>query len=75
MTWDYRVIKHITLSGDNYYAIHEVYYNELGIASSCTQNPAYPIWYAADTNWSLKKDIEQIKKALSKPILNYEDFR
>lgn len=38
MTWDYRVIKH-DLVPTNYFAIHEVYYDENGKITNWSEKP------------------------------------
>jgi hypothetical protein len=65
MSWNYRLVKNEKLL-----QIHEVYYrNEK--PHSIT---ADPVALCGETMEELAKVIDLMKEALSKPILDYEDF-
>lgn len=66
MSWNYRV-----LQNENSVAIYEVYYDENGDPRSCTMSPVSPIGEDVE---GLKKDLEMMKQAFDKPVLDYEDF-
>jgi len=70
MSWNYRVIKHID-KGREWYAIHEVYYNNGGLPDSCTKEPVYP---SGEDVGELNDDFEYYKSALSKPYLDISTF-
>lgn len=42
MSWSYRVIRKVLEEGVEQFGIHEVYYNDRGIAESCTEEPVRP---------------------------------
>jgi len=68
--WNYRLIRRQTEHGEKI-AIHEVYYNSQDEPRSCTKNPV-PV--AGEDIEVLKKDVEMMKQAFEKPVLDYEDF-
>ena len=65
MSWNYRVV-HRNCDGEDIYAIHEVFYNPIGI----TENPCYP---HGETLEKLKKDLECYLASLDRPVLEYEE--
>lgn len=72
--WNYRVIKR-TSYGETLYAIHEVYYDDAGNITSCTENPTYPLYNSTtDGNWSLAQELGLYAAALTKPYLNYDEI-
>ena len=76
--WNYRVIRKtheqesLTNPGEKWvtFGIHEVYYSD-GKPNMTTSNPMKP---DGDTLEELQEDMEHFQLALSKPVLNYEDF-
>jgi hypothetical protein len=66
VTWNYRVLRR----GDSY-GIHEVYYDDNGVPTSCTDDPVGP---HGDTPDELAKDLDLMSKALAKPILDHDFF-
>lgn len=70
MTWDYRVVKTIS-NGEEYYSIHEAYYNEEDQASSITEDPVEAFGNSLE---ELKLDLERMLEALNKPVLIGKDF-
>lgn len=74
MTWNYRVVKKSNTGYDNldeYYGIHEVYYDDDGKPEMVTVDP---VGAAGDTLEELKHDLAYMIAALDMPVLNYEDI-
>lgn len=70
MTWNHRVISRKYETGETYYAIHEVYYDESGEPYSVTAMPSAIMEESVeDIAWTL----ERIQKCLSLPVLDYEE--
>lgn len=70
MSWDHRVMRH--REGDAvWYAVHEVYYDEAGRPTACTENPVEPF---GETFEELRDDLHLFAKALEKPVLDYDDI-
>ena len=67
MSWNYRVMRHGNNNGD-YYAIHEVYYDQNGKPRNWTDDDVGPCGESLD---EVKACLELMKEALSKPILDY----
>lgn len=68
--WNYRLVRRQTEFGEKV-AIHEVYYNSDDEPRSCTVDPV-PV--AGEDIEVLEKDVEKMKQAFDKPVLDYEDF-
>lgn len=81
--WNYRIVAtYIQDSGelgrhDVRFAIHEVHYDDNGIPVGFTENPIDPISFTSElsdpiesVNWQL----DAMKLALEKPILDYDNF-
>lgn len=69
MNWNHRVVKR-TYEDEEWYAVHEIYYDgdkPWGI----TTEPSAP---GGETIEELKEELDRFRKALNKPVLNYEDF-
>jgi hypothetical protein len=72
MTWNHRVIKRKYETGEEYFAIHEVYYDDSGKPEQCTVLPISILQNSVD---DLSITIDRIRECLSKPVLDYdEDF-
>lgn len=71
MTWNYRMIEHTNRDGSSWFAIHEVYYNDLGVPQYCSEGPCSA--HGEDTE-TLITDMQYMMKALNKPTLRYDDF-
>ena len=72
MTWNHRVIRRKYDTGEVYYAIHEVYYDESGKPNGVT---ALPVGVFEDSIDDLAITIDRLRECLSKPVLDYdEDF-
>lgn len=69
--WNYRVIRHTTPAGDDWFAIHEVYYDKEGIPHSVTESPASPF---GETHEDLLEDMKLMQLASKKPTLDYTQF-
>ncbi len=70
MSWNHRILRR-TFEGETFYAVHEVYYDENGNPNGCTDESVSP---KGETMDELRSDILSFHDALTKPILNYEDF-
>jgi hypothetical protein len=70
MTWNYRIIRHVSVS-EVWYAVHEVYYDSFGNPVACSEDPVFPMGYALT---EITDDLNRYHKALSKPILDYSTF-
>lgn len=69
--WNYRVVRKTFLIGEETeyrYEIHEVYYRE-GKPSMTTVEAMDPHGETID---NLREDLEWMKRALDKPVLDYE---
>lgn len=74
MTWNYRIIKKTNTGYDNldeYYGIHECYYDSDGVPEMVTVDPVGP---AGDTYEELVHDFANMIAAFGKPVLDYEDI-
>lgn len=69
MTWNHRVVRHKTKSGEPYIAIHEVFYDSKNKAYTLTKDP---VDVGGETIDDLRKQLEQMTKALDTPILDYD---
>lgn len=65
--WNFRVMRN-DIDEENYYSIHEVYYNENNkpIAHSPVETPLY-----GESKKDLLKVFNMMQKALKKPVLEY----
>lgn len=66
MSWNHRVLAVQHVDGSIQFQIHEVYYNNLGIPTTYTENP---ISISGEDIDSIKWQLKHIKKCLKKPIL------
>lgn len=72
MTWNHRVIKRKYDTGEVFFAIHEVFYDDAGKPTQCTVMPSAILEDSID---DLAITIDRIRECLSKPVLDYdEDF-
>ncbi len=73
MSWNHRVMRHINpIHKKEMLQIHEVYYDEDGKPNGYTEDP---VSVHGDDLEELGWVLDQMKVALSKPILNVEDFK
>lgn len=68
--WNYRVIKRL-IAGETSHGIYEVYYDESGKPSACTESPVEPF---GETVEELMLDLDRMRSAAGQPTLNYDDF-
>ena len=67
--WDYRVLHRVNgRTGEEWYGIHEVYYDEAGRIWSCTKDAIAPVGYSLE---DLGDELETMAKALEQPVLEY----
>jgi len=72
MTWNHRVIRRRYETGEEYFAIHEVYYDDAGNHNAVT---ALPVAIFGDSIDDLAITIDHIRECLNKPVLDYDkDF-
>lgn len=64
-TFNYRVFRKQDALGNDYFEIHEVYYNEEGKVIGLTAKPKTPFGY---TKEELKENLERMLAALDNPI-------
>ena len=83
MSWNYRIIYHPPskikvgdkiFKQEEYLAIHEVYYDENNNPDGVTEDCILSGDEGKDSGLSLKWKLEQMKNALNKPILNFEEL-
>jgi hypothetical protein len=53
------------------YGIYEVYYNDLGQPTACSENPVEPF---GETFEELCNDLRYFTAAMEKPVLDYDNF-
>lgn len=70
MSWNNRVIRRFHDS-EEYFEIHEVYYDEKGNPDGVTEDGIVPF---GDTLEELREELQRFLDACKKPILNYDDF-
>lgn len=66
--WNYRIVQ----AENGTFGIHEVYYDEQARPEFITANPVDLCDFESLTD--LTNSIEYLQKALTKPVLNIEDF-
>jgi len=74
MSWNYRVVRKVhRVDGreEFQYGIHEVYYDDDHVPTSCTVDPVTPY---GDTEDELAQDMRYFASALEKPVLDYDSF-
>jgi hypothetical protein len=70
MTWNYRLIRH-TSNGEEYIAIHSVYYDANSNPIFCSKDPAY---IASEDIVGISDEIDRFLVAMSKPVIDYDHF-
>lgn len=71
MSWNYRIVKR-TYENEVTYTVHTAWYGKgEDDPHSIGADPMYPIGENLD---ELLIDLDRMKEALNKPVLNYEDF-
>ena len=66
--WNYRIFRHVDEGNNEWYTIHECYYNDKGKPTGWTENPVRPF---GSTVEELKNCLYMMDLALNKPILDY----
>jgi hypothetical protein len=69
--WNFRVVKHTNPNGYVSYSVHEIYYNVDGSIWLWSDKPESP--HGEDLE-DLNLSMELLFKALSAPVINYEDL-
>ena len=67
--WNYRIFRH-TKDGEEWFAIHECYYDENNKVTGWTTRQIDPY---GDSVEELKDVLEMMYEALDKPVLEYDD--
>lgn len=70
MTWNHRVMRHVAPSGEEFFAIHEVFYDDDGTPKGYT---ADAISVSGEDMDSLRWVLLRMIAATDKPILTPED--
>lgn len=70
MTWDYRVLRHLS-GGTECYKIHEVYYDDAGRPTACTEEEVSP---SGESEEELRQDCAFFLRALELPVLEFSFF-
>ena len=65
MSWNYRVMQHSEESDDEYFAIHEAYYNDVGEPDGYTEHPVTVLGASIE---ELRLILERMLECLAKPI-------
>ena len=71
MTWNHRVVKRTYPNGDVSFGIHEVYYDDNGNVTGCTEDP---IGVVEDTEEDLYTTLNRLIDAAGKDVLIYEEL-
>ena len=71
MTWNYRVVRQIDPNGDEYLAVHEVFYDKDGNPNKVTVDP---VPSHGNTLMKLRDNHAVQSRAFNEPILNYADI-
>ena len=69
--WNYRVLKH-NYKKETWLEIHEVYYNKKDKPYMCTKTGS--VVSNGDNIKDIRSMLNDMKKALKKPILEYDSF-
>lgn len=68
MSWNYRIMRHTYPNGENWYALHEVYYDKDGKIEMYSEDAIYP--HGKDEE-EVRGDLKRMKGACDKPTLSY----
>lgn len=66
MSWNYRIVKSKDYAGDDYFQVHEVYYDDDGKANGCTENAITP---GGNSVEELKSTFEMILESFEKEVI------
>lgn len=70
MSWNHRVMRHIEENGDEWFGIHEVFYEDNGSIKNWTVDAMDP---HGESPFELGTDLARMMAALTKPILDHRD--
>lgn len=70
MSWNYRVVRHTAPNGENYYGLHEVYYDQHGKAELWCETPTDTGETLEDLISSLRLQLDAAKNARKIGILD-----
>ena len=68
MKWNYRILKRKISDSEFEFGIYEVYYDENGMVTGCTENSMTP---NVESPEGLKHELEVMLKAFDQEILEY----
>ena len=73
--WNYRILAR-KISNEIQYGLYEVHYDDDNIPVACTENPVYPIGFNDDPDPvdSIRWQLDAMKLASEKPVLDYDNF-
>lgn len=72
MTWNHRVVRTVSRDGEVLLALHEAFYAEgAEVPESITEEPVAVL---GDDISGLRWTLENMLRALEKPILSYDDY-
>ena len=70
--WNHRLIRHVNLDGEEWYGIHEVYYDGIGEPPhSCTSEPVEMIGF---TVGEVREKLRMMQRCLEHPVIDYNYF-
>jgi hypothetical protein len=72
-SWDYRVIEFVTEEGEVWRSIHEVHYVD-GVPKAFSERPAPVMWERDDGAMAALVTLEQMRQAVTRPVLEEADF-
>ncbi len=67
--WNYRIMKRLNNSGDYEFGIYEVYYDDKGNVTGCTENSITP---TCSSEKDLLFELETMKEAFKKETILFE---
>lgn len=70
MHWNYRIVQKF-VEGENLHEMYEVYYDDDGKITAWTEGPVAP---SGETFEGLVHDLDRMMKALTKPILGWDEL-
>jgi hypothetical protein len=72
MSWNYRAVKHDGKDGEDYYQVHEIYYDEEGNPNGITQHEVTPYGASkAELIWCLE---QMLIAARDLPTLSFDEL-
>ncbi|HEU4589021.1 MAG TPA: hypothetical protein VFS11_10250 [Gemmatimonadales bacterium] len=78
MSWNYRLVRRRFGADPDEVrvAVHEVYYDDAGTPSACTEEPAHVEAWARDGEPTavLREELARFRRAVALPVLEYDAF-